>query len=67
MQIGAALDSLGPVHREMLFLKFYAGASWTEIADHLGLASPDAARQDCKRKALPALAIALSGASGPKA
>jgi len=63
LQVGAALESLDPVHRELVCLKFYAGASWSEIAECLGLPGPDAARMECKRKVLPALAIALSAGS----
>lgn len=58
-QVGAALETLDEIHRDLLLFRFFAGASWAEIAQQLGYPSPDAARMDCTRHALPAFALAL--------
>jgi RNA polymerase sigma-70 factor, ECF subfamily len=59
-RVADALAKLADQHRELLVMRFFAGASWAEIASQLEIVSPDAARMECKKKALPAFALALS-------
>ncbi|MFQ5505904.1 MAG: RNA polymerase sigma factor [Planctomycetota bacterium] len=59
LRVGAALEALDHANRRLLFFRYFARASWQEIAESLGFPTADAARMECTRNALPALALAL--------
>lgn len=59
-RVADALAKLPENHREMLVLRFFGGASWSEVAAKLQIVSADAARMECKNHALPAFALSLS-------
>jgi RNA polymerase sigma-70 factor (subfamily 1) len=42
--VAECLHELKESHREVILLRCYAGASWTEVSDLLGSSTPDAAR-----------------------
>ena len=46
-------------NRDILYMRFFAAASWQEVADEIGAKSSDAVRVECVKKALPALAVEL--------
>ena len=61
-RVARALAGLERRHQEILYYRFFGGASWQELARILDAPSPDAVRMECNGKALPALAAALSRA-----
>ncbi len=59
-KVARALAELDQRHHQILFLRFFGGAAWQEIAEQINAPTADAARMECAGKALPALAAALS-------
>ena len=65
MRVGAALETLVPALRHILFFRFFGGAEWDEIAEQLDYPSADAVRMECTRKAIPAFILALGRIDTP--
>ena len=59
-KVARALAELDQRHHQILFLRFFGGAAWKEIAEQIDAPSADAVRMECAGKALPALAAALT-------
>jgi RNA polymerase sigma factor (sigma-70 family) len=58
-RLAAAMATLPEREHLIVLWRFFGGAPWSEIADELGGASPDAVRKECYLRAVPALGAAL--------
>jgi DNA-directed RNA polymerase specialized sigma24 family protein len=63
-RIGAALAGLPERHHKIVFLRFFGGADWEEIAREVGAPSADAVRMECYLKVFPRLSTLLTRPSG---
>ncbi len=63
-RLAAAMATLSEREHVIVLWRFFGGASWDEIAAHLGASSADAVRKECCLRVLPGLAVALSAAKG---
>jgi RNA polymerase sigma factor (sigma-70 family) len=59
-RIGAALAALPERQHAIVFLRFYGGAEWDEIAREVGAPSGDAVRMECYLKIFPQLSTLLA-------
>ncbi|MCI0589418.1 MAG: hypothetical protein L0323_21590 [Planctomycetes bacterium] len=59
-QVAEVLGGLSDRHHQIVFLRFFAGADWNEVAELVGSPSGEAVAMECVRKVFPEIAARLA-------